>query len=569
VAEPTASVTALKCNSTGIAGSGGVYTVNLNVGGNTIEIEVTAENGAKKTYTVTVTRAQSGNANLNGLLVQDGETELTLTPGFNSGTFLYTLDVENAVGSIKVTPDRADPNASVTVKRNGTPVSGSGGVYTVSLAVYGNAIEVEVTAENGTKQTYTVNVYRAPSDNADLASLRVTGWDLNPAFDKGVSAYTLTVGSSTERIVVHAEAAESNASIEFRIDEIVWSIQGEASASIDLTGQDMAEIIITVTAQDGEHSEAYTIEVSRSSAYSDASLSDLKFDFYDYDEFNDVYFYKGMGFLIPTGIEGNGFTPEHDEYECWNMEGYLTVTPTAASVHAKNIRVTFLGAEGAEISSEGVESGSATEHINTEGLVTVEVEVTAFDGTKVVYTVTRAGAGNADLSWITLSAGSLNEDFSEDRTDYTVDVPHEVSSITVNPIADSPLATVTVNGTVVDRGFDSQEISLDVGSDNEICIEVTALNGVTVKTYTIIVTRAESGESDLSGMMFNQDSPKETFAEDETAADETVTPEFEENQSNEADVDLEVDVDLDADVDLSDDRQLENDSPEVDPQINQ
>lgn len=67
----------------------------LNVGANTITINVTAQNGAVKTYTITANRKQdpdykeSNNANLSGITVSEGK----LSPEFSPEVTDYVIYV--------------------------------------------------------------------------------------------------------------------------------------------------------------------------------------------------------------------------------------------------------------------------------------------------------------------------------------------------------------------------------------------------------------------------------------------------------------------------------------------
>lgn len=91
------------------------------------------------------------NANLSSLTLNEG----TLVPTFSSGTTSYTTYVPYSTSSIKVTPTVADNTATLTV--NGSPAS-SGAVVNVPLNAGSNEITIVVTAQNGTTQTYQLNV---------------------------------------------------------------------------------------------------------------------------------------------------------------------------------------------------------------------------------------------------------------------------------------------------------------------------------------------------------------------------------------------------------------------------
>lgn len=98
-------------------------------------------------------------------------------------------------------------------------------------------------------------------------------------------------------------------------------------------------------------------------------------------------------------------------------------------------------------------------------------------------------SNNANLSSLVLSAGVLNPSFDASTTGYTAGVDNSVSGITVTATAADTNATIKVNGTVVPSGQASGSINLNVG-DNTITIEVDAQDNLTIKSYTVVVTRA-------------------------------------------------------------------------------
>jgi uncharacterized repeat protein (TIGR02543 family) len=164
-----------------------------------------------------------------------------------------------------------------------------------------------------------------------------------------------------------------------------------------------------------------------------------------------------------------------------NATTSITVTPTAAE-------------PGALITVNGtaVVSGSTSSAISLNvGSNTVAVVVTAQDGvaTKTfAVTVTRAPSNNADLSGLVLSAVTLTPAFASGTTTYSASLSYGTASITVTPKASGPGATIKVNGITVVSGSASDAISLNVGS-NTVTVVVTAQDGITLKTYGIIVDK--------------------------------------------------------------------------------
>ena len=102
------------------------------------------------------------------------------------------------------------------------------------------------------------------------------------------------------------------------------------------------------------------------------------------------------------------------------------------------------------------------------------------------------------LASLTLSSGSLSPAFKYNVTNYTAEVANDVTSVVVSAKTSNANATVeSVKGGE----------NLSVG-DNKIQIVVKAENGVTA-TYTITVTRKESGDNTDEPEPDNTDEPQE------------------------------------------------------------
>ncbi|MDR1891748.1 MAG: cadherin-like beta sandwich domain-containing protein [Oscillospiraceae bacterium] len=130
----------------------------LTAGGKTkITVSVTAESGAKKTYTITVTRAQDpdyerkNNARLSALTVENATT----SPAFNPGITEYTAEVPFEISQLAVSASPENSAAKISV--NSPPLT----------AGSGTKVTVTVTAESGAKKTYTITVTRAPEPDAE------------------------------------------------------------------------------------------------------------------------------------------------------------------------------------------------------------------------------------------------------------------------------------------------------------------------------------------------------------------------------------------------------------------
>ncbi len=458
-----------------------------------IDIVVTAQDGTANTYTVTVTRALaealvlplvSTDATLKDLTLSGGTNGVTITPAFASDTTAYTASVNDSVGSVTVTPTVSDPNASVTV--DGSTVASGAASSAIALTEgTPRAIDIVVTAQDGTANTYTVTVTRARaktlpvvSSDSSLKALTVSdgtnGVTITPAFALYTAAYTASVGNSVGSVTVTPTVNDSNASVTVAGSAVA---SGAASSAISLAAGVPKAIDIVVTAQDGA-TRTYTVTVTREKS-SDATLKALTLS----DGTN------GVPITPAFASDTIGYTAT-----VGNSVGSVTVTPT---VNDPGAAVTVAGSS--------VTSGAASSAISLAAGVAeaVDIVVTPQDGPANTYTVTvtREKSSDATLSALTVSDGTngvpLTPAFASDTIGYTATVGNSVGSVTVTPTVNDPNAAVTVDGSEVASGAASSAIALTEGDSRAISVEVTAQDG-TANTYTVTVTR-ENGDSDQSG----------------------------------------------------------------------
>ncbi len=140
-----------------------VNSPNLTPNGTTnVTITVTAENGAKKTYTISVKRAQdpnykpSDNNNLSGITVEG----FLLSPVFSADITQYVVWLPYETTSTKIGGSAADSKASVAIEGGENLAAGQD-----------NPVKVICTAENGDKKTYTVIVKRAAAHDGSVEEL--------------------------------------------------------------------------------------------------------------------------------------------------------------------------------------------------------------------------------------------------------------------------------------------------------------------------------------------------------------------------------------------------------------
>ncbi len=134
--------------------------------------------------------------------------------------------------------------------------------------------------------------------------------------------------------------------------------------------------------------------------------------------------------------------------------------------------------------------------------------VTSPDGTTTKtysITVTRAPSPNALLTSIALTPAStlINAGTSGSTTTLTTTAANATASVTVTPTSQDPNATITVNGGAVTSGTASGPVDLTEGANTTIDVVVTAQDGTTTRSYTLIIARAPSANASLSTIVLS------------------------------------------------------------------
>ena len=258
----TATISAIKKDSSSSM-TGNLGTVSLNYGTNTFKISVTSEIGVTRTYTINITRpdTRSKNNYLSSLVVSN--TNIS----FNRDTLVYNLSTTSDNVQISATKD--DNKASVT------------GTGRFNLNYGTNTYRVNVTAENGSTRTYTININREDtrSSNNNLKSLTLSKGNLN--FNKSTTTYNVDVDKDTTSVKIEATLEDVKASFE----------NGFGPRTINLNPGNNT-IYIKVRNEIG-NVKTYTININREDGKSsDSTLKEIKLSEGKIDFKTDVLEYK-------------------------------------------------------------------------------------------------------------------------------------------------------------------------------------------------------------------------------------------------------------------------------------
>ena len=206
----------------------------------------------------------------------DGEDEaVALSPAFVPAAADYTLDVPYTTSTLDIAPVARDDDAVVRIAGN---VLTAGQARTAHLRPgETTVIEITVTAENRrTRRTYTLRITRAaPNTDPSLPALVVRGNDksrvnLSPAFTPDNTDYQASLAYTVDAVTLTPAVRHTGARVRIGGREVPG---GQASAPVPLAVGSNA-ITLTVTAEDGITTRAYTLTLARAGAHAEAPTAD-------------------------------------------------------------------------------------------------------------------------------------------------------------------------------------------------------------------------------------------------------------------------------------------------------
>ncbi|GAB2607857.1 hypothetical protein GCM10026987_02060 [Belliella aquatica] len=312
--------------------------------------------------------------------------------------------------------------------------------------------------------------------DAFLSALNLSAGALSPKFSSTTFNYTATVPNEASTISLTPFVSDYRTTL--TINGVATNAS-EASTPIDLN---VGKNMITIITSNGTSSQTYVVEITRIGS-ANADLSNLVVNQQDGDEnpiisFSPV-FEKGTVSYTASVV---------------NAVGQVMITPTLDMVEASmEIRL-------GQGSFASIMSGTASAPFTlAEGDNTFDLKVTAEDGvTEKTYqlTITRL-SNDANLVGIDPSVGVIIPQFNPDFSEYEINLPFEESSIKLTPTLSGPNASMTINGTEIASGAESEEFQLDPGVGTLLTIQVTSEDGEVVKDYNVIVNRGAASDADL------------------------------------------------------------------------
>jgi hypothetical protein len=389
-------------------------------------------------------KTKSSDSSLSNLSV-DG---YSLSPSFNASTKKYTITVPADTKSI---------NVNATSNSTAANINGTG---SINLSSDTSSIPIIVTAEDGSKTTYTITVNKESSpdptpdpvpnksSDATLKSLDVSGYSLSPSFDKDKTTYSMKVNSNINGLNVSAIPTDSNANVEITGNSN-WH-DGENSISIK------------VTAEDGT-TKTYLVNVNKAAASSNIASA----------------FKNKDNSLKELTITNGDIDPKFDA----NVTDYSITIPA----DVEKLDITAI-----PTSSKSTIEISGNEDFQVGQVKSVLITVTAEDGSKRIYTVNVTKSSiksNNKLNDIIITNGGLEPEFDPNNFDYNVNIDDDISQLDITALAANDNAKVEIIG----------NNNLDKGSNNKVLVKVTDENGFT-QYYKLSIKRDESNKVSIFGL---------------------------------------------------------------------
>lgn len=510
-----------------------------------VVVEVTAEDRETRArYELHVTRRRSTEARLADLVLRSIE----IRPAFDPDVYAYSATVAHDVVSMRVIPTLMDTRAQA-IRVNAVVQENKAASRDLPLRLGSTPISIEITAQDPAdenKKVYRIDVTRAyASTDVQLGALEVssvmterTGRDmglmlfrtvrsshkLTPAFDDSplesvqnvsiVADYNTSVDNTVQRVTVKAAARDPQATlvvkavsldVEGNNNEVMVAVAAQPSPDKERLPApwntllyeyelDVAPgrtlVTLDVIAEDPRHSRVVNLTVFRHAPSTDATLSDL-------------VVHVAPGRAEPTLVPA--FDPSTLDYTVdidYHDEAVLVI-PTVADDQYRFLRVnTVLQRSGDPSRAYFVKPG---------GMAVVTVSVTAEDGVTVMnyVVVVRRGLPSVEarLADLLVSTGNMTPAFSPDVYLYSLGpLRYDQNTVQVTPVAMDPdHERILVNGARQPSGSISRQIEIEEGYGNgaeytlgngTVEVMVWAENGMTFKTYRILVTRQPAPISD-------------------------------------------------------------------------
>ena len=245
----------------------------LKYGKNTFTVTVTAENGSKRNYTITINKPdpRSKNNNLKSLSIDKGSI------AFDKNTTSYLIKVEHDINEVNITAISEDTKATI---------SGTG---KKTLKDYVNEFKIVVKAENESTKTYIIKVARKDeqgnygklSTDNSVKSISITGYDIK--FNKDTKKYNVLVDEDVNEIELIVTPNDSKSTV---------SVENNTELKTGLN-----KVTVKVTAENGDINE-YLFNVYKIGEDKKEEIKPIEKETTEEDKLNTWLIVSGVEFVV-------------------------------------------------------------------------------------------------------------------------------------------------------------------------------------------------------------------------------------------------------------------------------
>jgi hypothetical protein len=471
VSSSSINIAATATDSNATISSGALGVKNLKIGDNSFEIDVTSEDGTvTKKYTINVKR-KSNVATLSSLAITSNPQGV-MNPNFVSGTKAYTYTYDESVTSVSINATSTHNEAMVQIG-NEAATKGSATSSSIDPKTT-NFVDVTITAEDGTTDSYRITFERKKSNVNTLKELHVT--DSNNKeyitnFNSSTKTYNITVENDITSLNVSAIATSDAAKINNGTNTYTGTINN--------LGFNNNSHTITVSPEEGTDA-TYTINVTRKQS-TNANLTDLKVDNSSLDGFNGTQ----NGTYNLNDVDSTKASVEIS-YTKENNEAVVAITNNGTNITGNTVNL-------------------------SEGNNIIVVAVTSQDGSKTIrHTINiKKKSSVASLSNLTATStpqGTMGA-FATGTKAYTYIFDETVSSVNINATSTHNEAMISINGEASAKHTASASVTPVDG--NSVNIVITAEDGHSTDTYTITFERKKSDVNTLNTLSVKDSSNNE------------------------------------------------------------
>ena len=382
------------------------------------------------------------------------------------------LNVARSTTTVTLTAQAAFSDSAVTIEpsdaNTATPA------HDVSLSLGDNPVTITVT--NGTDtRSYTVTIRRvdaaALNAEAKLSSLGVTQGNVS-GFDSNRRSHRIGVARDVSTTTLQAVPLSSAASVTISPADADLSTDGHQLALSP--GSNRAEVRVWST--DGRQFRLYKLDVHRSDAPPSAALASLELD--------------GVMLRRDLPRSGTGFEQGVTGYRAYTPNTVTSTTVTASPVEA-GATVTFTPAD-ADTDTDGHQVSVPVGQTSITATVVNGISTRVYE---VNVTGVNAATLSSDATLTSLTASGVDfGTFSAATASYYVHVPNTVVSTTIAPTPADAAAFVTITPADADSDTDGHQVSVPVGQQTDITVDVLSSDGSTSSTYVLEIVSVDAAE---------------------------------------------------------------------------